>query len=229
MRVDVVDLEGCGTATGTVVVIDVLRAFTTAALAFAAGAVEIRPVATIEEVFAAREADPTLLAMGEIEGMPVDGFDFDNSPAALVARADEVAGRVLVQRTTAGTQGLVRSVAAERLYAASFVNAGATARRIARDAPEAVTFVVSGRDAERDGDEDLACAEYLAALLRDEAPDPAPYLARIAPATVGRQFLDPDHPYPVEDMAFARDLDRVPLALVVERRDGRLVMHAEPA
>src|SRR5690606_23063327 len=115
VRVDVVDLETCATATGTVVVIDVLRAFTTAALAFAAGAAEIRPVATIDEVLAARDADPSLLAMGEIEGMPVAGFDFDNSPAGLAARAHEVAGRVLVQRTTAGTQGLVRSVAAERL------------------------------------------------------------------------------------------------------------------
>ena len=33
--------ETCGEATGTVVVIDVLRAFTTAAYAFAAGAADI--------------------------------------------------------------------------------------------------------------------------------------------------------------------------------------------
>ena len=40
-------LQNCHTATGTVVVIDVLRAFTTAAYAFDAGADDITLVSTV--------------------------------------------------------------------------------------------------------------------------------------------------------------------------------------
>ena len=45
-------LETCSEATGTVVVIDVLRAFTCAAFAFAAGAKEIILVQETAEAFA---------------------------------------------------------------------------------------------------------------------------------------------------------------------------------
>jgi 2-phosphosulfolactate phosphatase len=54
-------LATCAGATGTVVVIDVLRAFTTAAYAFAAGALDITLVGEIEEAFALREANPDAL------------------------------------------------------------------------------------------------------------------------------------------------------------------------
>jgi 2-phosphosulfolactate phosphatase len=45
-------LAGAREATGVVVVIDVMRAFTTAAYAFAAGIREIELVATVEEALA---------------------------------------------------------------------------------------------------------------------------------------------------------------------------------
>jgi 2-phosphosulfolactate phosphatase len=51
-------LDTCAQATGTVVVIDVLRAFTTAAYAFAAGAADITLVGATEEAFALRERNP---------------------------------------------------------------------------------------------------------------------------------------------------------------------------
>jgi 2-phosphosulfolactate phosphatase len=121
------DLDGCGDAGGTVVVVDVLRAFTTAAHAFARGARDIVLVATVDEAFAWRERCPDVLVMGEVDGLVVPGFDLSNSPAE-VATAAVVAGRRLVHRTSAGTQGVVRSLAAQRLVAASFVCAGATAQ-----------------------------------------------------------------------------------------------------
>jgi 2-phosphosulfolactate phosphatase len=51
MKIQRVDLEHCGTESDCVVVIDVLRAFTTAAVAFAHGAREIILAGTIEELF----------------------------------------------------------------------------------------------------------------------------------------------------------------------------------
>jgi 2-phosphosulfolactate phosphatase len=66
-------LDTCAQATGTVVVIDVLRAFTTAAFAFAAGAADITLVGAIEEAFALRERNPDLLLAGEVYGLPIEG------------------------------------------------------------------------------------------------------------------------------------------------------------
>src|SRR2546425_680009 len=128
MRIERATNETCGTATDTVVVIDVLRAFTTAAYAFAAGARDIVLRGTVDEALALRECFLGALAMGEVGGLPVDVFDLDNSPAALVGR--DLSGRRLIHRTTAGTQGVVRSLQAETLLASSFVCASATARFI---------------------------------------------------------------------------------------------------
>ena len=69
------------------VVIDVLRAFTTAAYAFAAGARRIWLVETVEEALAVKAARPGTLAMGENRGRWVEGFDFSNSPVGVAAAA----------------------------------------------------------------------------------------------------------------------------------------------
>ena len=91
--------------TGPVVVVDVIRAFTTAAYAFGAGAEAIYLVAGVDEALQFAAARPGVLAMGENHGRRPEGFDFPNSPA-MVSRAD-LRGRTLVQRTSAGTQGVV--------------------------------------------------------------------------------------------------------------------------
>lgn len=152
-----------------------------------------------------------------------EGFDFGNSPAALVGR--DLHGTRLIQRTSAGTQGLVRSLNAEVLLAASFANAAATARYIARRAPAAVTLVVTGVFPDRDGDEDIACADYLDALLRGENADPAPFTARVLASDAAKLFTDPDHPaFPAADLARCTAVNRFDFAMLAERRDGLLVM-----
>ncbi len=206
---------------GTVVVVDVLRAFTTAAVALGRGAREIWPVATVEEAYALRDATPGALAMGEVDGLPVEGFDLGNSPAAM--RHADVAGRVLVQRTSAGTQGVVRTAGHGPQFAASFACAAATVRAVAATRPDDVTFVVTGRD-ERDGDEDLACAEYLAQLLTGSQDiDPGPYVRRVPRSSAGRRFADPADPqYSLGDLAEAQRVDDVAFALGVDRHAERL-------
>jgi 2-phosphosulfolactate phosphatase len=156
--------ETCGVATGVVVAIDVIRAFTTAAFALAAGARDIVPVGTVEQALALRVRFPDALLIGEVDGYPINGFDFGNSPSAFLGQ--NLAGRRLIQRTSAGTQGLVLSLKAELLFAGSLVCAAATARAIARSTPASVTLVATGVFPGRDGDEDIACADYLKNLLR---------------------------------------------------------------
>ena len=66
--------------------------------------------------------------------------------------------RTVVHRTSAGTQGLVRTVGSPLMLAASFVTVEATARRLACARPARVTFVITGASLGRDGDEDLRAA-----------------------------------------------------------------------
>ena len=136
-------LLDCGEAEGAVVVIDVLRAFSTAAYAFAAGVSRIRLVSSVDEALELRRQIPWSLVMGEVKGLPVPGFDFSNSPPQFDGL--NLRGRLLIQRTTSGTQGAVRSRRAQNLLAASFVNAAATALAIQRRSPARITFVITGR------------------------------------------------------------------------------------
>jgi 2-phosphosulfolactate phosphatase len=157
-------LETCATATDAVVVIDVIRAFTTAAFAFAAGAQEIIPVNTIQEALSLRERFPEALVMGaDKDRFPPAGFDFGNSPAALIGH--DLHGRRIIQYTTNGTRGIVRSAGAKTLLAGSFVCARATAEYIKHLAPTEVTLVMTGAEGE-----DRDCAAYIAGLLGDEMP-----------------------------------------------------------
>jgi 2-phosphosulfolactate phosphatase len=218
MNIERATLETCHKATDTVVVIDVLRAFTTAAYAFAAGAVDIRPVATVEEALSLRAQNPGWLVMGEAGGRPVAGFDFGNSPAAFLDV--DLSGRHLVQRTSAGTQGVVRSRNARRPLVASLVVARATAETIRRHAPETVTLVITGARPDRPGDEDAACADYLEALLTGTSFDRGTIMRRVRQSWAGRLFTRADPAFPAADLDCALDIDRFDFALEVRQWRG---------
>jgi 2-phosphosulfolactate phosphatase len=222
LTIDYATLESCHRADDMVVVIDVIRAFTTAAFAFAAGAQEIIPVATVEDAFALRDHFPGSLVMGEVGGQPPEGFDFGNSPVA-IAKAD-LRGKRIIQRTSAGTQGLIRSVQAQTLLAGSFVCAGATVNYIKQQRPRRVTFVSTGNNP--GVNEDDACAYYMAALLQGEALDSHLFLQQLRQSVPPEIFTDPDYAEFAADLDYCFIMDRFDFAMVVEQRRGLLVMEA---
>lgn len=234
MRLHFATLDDCAEARGAVVVIDVIRAFTTAAVALAAGAREIVPVSGVDEALGLRAVWPEALVLGEVGGLPPAGFDFGNSPAALTepAAVARLRGRRLIQRTGAGTQGLVRSRSAAALFACSFVCAGATLRALRALAAAEVTLVRTGLD-----DEDQALADYLALALAGPPPDVAPYLERVRTAGLDRVRPGPGNQgWPewavrqfTHDLEYCAALDRFDFAMRVQRRDGHLVMTPQPA
>lgn len=112
-------------ALGVVIVIDVIRAFSVAAYAFSRGARRLWLVRSVEDAFALRQREPDALLAGEVGGYLIPGFDYNNSPSLMaIANVD---GRLLIQRTGAGTQGAVGAVNAMHLLICSLVNAKATA------------------------------------------------------------------------------------------------------
>jgi 2-phosphosulfolactate phosphatase len=221
-------LDDCYQATGLVVVIDVLRAFSTAAYAFAAGARRILAVSTIEEAFALQLRFPDSLLLGEFAGQRINGFHFDNSPSQICNK--DLSTFSLIQRTSAGTQGIVRSTNADILIACSFVNARATVRHIRQFNPTQVTFVITGAplDQELDGnpiargDEDAACADYLQLLLENQDPDPDIFLQRVRQSPWARALrqlqLDHEHDDHLRiDMEYCLRVNHFNFAMPVRR------------
>ena len=102
----------------TVVVIDVLRSFTSAAVALARGASAIYPMPGIAAAIALADRIDHSITVGAIAGGdPAPGFAFGNSPSRLM-RAN-LAGKKIVMSTAAGVRGLQRFRQARHLYAAS--------------------------------------------------------------------------------------------------------------
>lgn len=227
MRIDIVTPDACADLDGSAaVVVDVMRAFTTAAYAFEGGAREIVLVSTVEEARSVRDRLDAL-AMGEVGGEPVEDFEFGNSPRQL--RGLRLDGQVVVQRTSNGTQAVVRCAEADPLLATSFVCAEATVRFLVRRRPTGVTFVVTGGQPDREGDEDYACAEYLAARLRGRRPDVGPYLERVRASDVGRHFArggETEHEHAPEDLELALEVDRFTRAMMVTWRGDLAVLRA---
>lgn len=213
-----VPLEEAGRYDGTVVVIDVLRAFSVAAMALQAGARAVRCVTTVEAALAERAANPGSLAMGELDDHGMGELDLPNSPTGLQER--DVQGRLIVHRSRAGTQGIVTAApVATSLYAASFLCAGATARAILAERPTEITFVLTGIG-ERDGDEDRACADYLTELAQGWSPDPTPYLDRVRASDTAALFDVGDPDLPLSDVDLCAQVDTVDFAMPVAS-DGR--------
>jgi len=225
MKFHYTNLDTCHAATGVVIVIDVIRAFTNAAYAFAGGIKEIYPVSTVEEALKLKAAIPDSLACGEVGGLPPEGFDFGNSPTQ-TARLD-LSGRTLIQRTSAGTQGIVRSVNTNIMLTASLVVANATVTHIRNLGADEVTFVITGQVGAGRGDEDLACAEYFEALLRGQEPDSAPFIERVYKSYDARLHLDPNFPdFPGSDLDYCTAIDAFDFAMPVTKYNGRHVMRA---
>jgi 2-phosphosulfolactate phosphatase len=204
-----------------VVVIDVIRAFTTAAAAFDAGTAEIRCVEDLDDARALRDATPGALLMGEERGQRPVGFDFGNSPVQF--EGVDLSGRVMIQRTTNGTRGLAW-VDAPLVLAAAAVNATATALVAATLPPVALMCTGSSTT------EDRTCAEHIQRILSGEPAPVAETRHRILAAADEhrafwtRQRMPFDEAAHDDDVAACAEVDRYPFAMVGRRDGGQVVL-----
>src|SRR4029453_12611192 len=106
MRIVRSDLSHSHELGGVVVVVDVLRAFSTAAYAFAAGARAMVVAHSIGEIEALqRRYIPNITVGAQAGGRPIVGLDLGNSPAS-VAPLD-LSGRTVIEYTAGGVPGLI--------------------------------------------------------------------------------------------------------------------------
>lgn len=212
-------LQNRPAAEDTVVVIDVLRSFTTAAVALAQGASAIYPVEGVAAAIALAGRMQNPVSVGAVVGGdPAPGFDFGNSPSQLMQL--DLAGKTVVLSTAAGVRGLQGFRRARRLYAASLVCARATAEAIRASGAEKVCFVITGEWVDRDGDEDIACADYIESLLRGDQTEPEQFAQRVRNSDFGRRFAAGTWPnLPRADLELAAHPDLFSFAMPV-RYDG---------
>lgn len=207
---------------GTVVIIDVLRAFTTAPYIFAAGARTVYPVASISDAFALRASVPGSLIAGERDGFIVPGFDLGNSPSVISGL--DLSGRTIITRTSAGTQGVSLAMGAPQVMLGSFVTLTATAAWIRTTEQHLVTLVAMGDSGIEPAEEDELCAEMLRDAIegKDVRQEFDQIRARVLACPAAVKFLDPVQPeFPEADLQAALDLDRFGFALrVVWPLDG---------
>jgi 2-phosphosulfolactate phosphatase len=212
-------IEGARRARGTAVIVDVFRAFTTAAAALDRGASRIVMVAEPAEALRLREQGLGDLCAGEVDGKRPDGFDFGNSPYEMSQAAVE--GKVIVQSTRAGTIGVASATAADQIYTASFVVAEATARAIRRADPPLVTIVAMGRNARIRTDEDELCALHLRNLLEGRRPDVDATRKLVLESGEVAKFRDPELPhFHPRDVEAALEINKYDFAIRVQKEDG---------
>ncbi len=215
-------IEGARRARGIVVIVDVFRAFTTAAVAFARGADRMILVPEPAEALRLRDRGMGDVCVGEVNGIRPQGFDFGNSPHEMMQA--ELRDRVVILSTRAGTVGVVATSGVGGIYAGSFVVAGATAKAIRRDGPAEVTIVAMGWNAAVRTDEDEQCAMYLRNLLEGRRPDPEAVRKLVLTSNQVAKFHDPGQPhFHPEDLEIALEIDKYDFAIRVFKEGESLV------
>ena len=219
-------LRGAQEAEGTVIVIDVFRAFTTAAAAFSRGAEKIILVAEVAEALELKSRGVGEICIGEVAGIRPEGFDLGNSPYDM-SKAD-VDGKTLIQSTRAGTVGMTTVTKADQIYAGSFAIAAATVEAIKRRDPDVVTIVAMGSEGKVRTDEDEQCALFLRNLLQGREPDHDSVRNLVLSGYESQKYDDPSQPhFRPEDKDLALRINAFTFAIKVNRESGLLVARRE--
>jgi 2-phosphosulfolactate phosphatase len=214
--------EGAQKARGITVIIDVFRAFSVACYAFDAGAVRLIATAKVEEAFNLKSKYRNSVLMGERNERKIEGFDFGNSPTEIIK--SDLSGKTVILTTTAGTSGLINAKNADLVITGSIVNAGAIVKYIRALDPRIVSLVAMGYRATESADEDLMCAEMIAAGLRNVHEDFETRISDLRLST-GKRFFQPENIdfSPPTDFFLCTMINRFSFILRGEKRhDGNI-------
>ncbi len=190
------------------IVIDVIRAFTVSHIAFLRGAAEILLVNTVDEAHALKSANPALLLAGEVGGLPIAGFDLDNSPYTFSSQ--NLSGQTLVQKTSNGVKATLLALNASHIFVTGLSNARKTAlhvKQLLSTMPEGTVNIIASH---ADDDDDFACAEYIEAILQGHFHiTPGSISIRILNSRPARKFQDEGQPeFDPRDLDFCiREID----------------------
>lgn len=197
-----------------VVVIDVLRACTTIAMALQNGAKEIIPVSNIESAVKLSSSlfgDVTLRG-GERNGKMIEGFNLGNSPAEYTREA--VDGKSIIFMTTNGSAAMVKGRHAKNQLIAGFVNLSSVVQYLLNLAGD-FTVVCAGQD-NRFCIEDAVCAGKIISaferaadgtVLHDDSSLACTSLEKTFGKNVLKLLRQSTHGKFLTELGFGNDLD----------------------
>ncbi|MBW1721147.1 MAG: 2-phosphosulfolactate phosphatase [Deltaproteobacteria bacterium] len=217
--------EGAGEAEGTVVIIDVFRAFSCEPLFFHFGAERVFLEARPREAMRLKREHPDWILVGEQNEVPLPGADLGNSPSEVILKGESFfRGRTVLHRTTAGVRGVFAAIdTADEVLLGSYLTAAATAGYIHEISPGVVTLVAMGDRAERPAPEDDACADYIEHLLTGRSYDPLQAIKDILYQPTAQKFILGTRSYlPREDPTICLQRDLFDFALTARRADERI-------
>jgi 2-phosphosulfolactate phosphatase len=140
-------------ATHAIVAVDVFRASTTIVTALAGGR-RVFAASSVGQALTIAASLPGAWLAGEQDGVQPEGFDLQNSPAAVALLPDR---RPLVLVSSAGTLLLDMAAGAAAVYVACLRNLGATARRVTAH-HRRVALIGAGTRGETRDEDRMACA-----------------------------------------------------------------------
>lgn len=174
------------------VVVDVIRAFTNTHVALAGGARRVLLAGRLEEARRLAAESAGRLLAGERNAIAPPDFDLGNSPAE--TDATDLNDCELVLTTSNGVQATLHARHDGPVAVTGFTNAGRTVdylRELVDIGAHRIQLIASHPD----GDEDLACAEWIRARLHGEStPTDERVIERIRNCRAAQKFLDPNRP-----------------------------------
>jgi len=149
-------------AQGTVIVIDVLKAFTTSSVLLNRGVKGIYLVKDEHIALHTKWKHPNkTIIFGEKGGRHIKGFDYENSPAEMEEVNIDI-DKNFIQRTSSGTKGslfVFKNIKVKEVIAGSFTTASFIKNYIKNK--KHVDYLITGSRTPDGGSDDIALAKFL--------------------------------------------------------------------
>lgn len=202
-------------AIGIAVIIDVFRAFTVEPYIISNGAQKLIPVGNKEIAYDLKEKNNEYILIGERNGIKLPGFDYGNSPSQI--ENVDFSNKIVIHTTSCGTQGIVKAVNADEIITGSFVNASAIVKYIKQNGYKDVSLVSLARLGEEPFSEDQLFAEYIKALLENNALDNFDKKIAELKNTSGAKFFDKTKQdiFPEKDFYLCTEINKFNFVLKV--------------
>ena len=220
-------LEGAKAARGMAVIIDVFRAFSCTPLMFSLGLKKSILVSQPREALALKHRHQDYILVGEVGGLPIEGFDLGNSPSEILSqKLSFFTGKTAVQRTSAGVQGALTALeVADEVLVASYNVARATATYILSKQPAQVSLVAMGWNMKEKAPEDNWCARYIAHLLGKGEYSHDQAMREIVFNRTAQRFLGANETkFPPEDPVLCLQRNVYNYALIAQLEDNAVII-----
>ena len=189
-----------------VVVIDVLRAFTTACYAINSNPEDYIVVDDLDLAYRLKKENPEYILMGERDGFNLPGFDYGNSPMEI--KDVNFSHKTIVHTTTLGTRGIINALNHTKdVITGSFVNAKAIINYIKKENPNIIyLFCTNGTS---DDNEDMMLAKYIKSYCENKPLSMDVIKKNLIKHKSGIMYLiNPRTKYSKKDFFLALELDK---------------------